>query len=301
VISEKYMAGFIDADGHISIRARLNASPDLEVSVGQSRKGEHVLLAIQEMFGGSIREKWEGKHLELQLRGKTARKLLERLSKYMVLKRHHAERMIEVVDNKTILRTVDEVRAVRQEVKQIRAFGASGMPNYPSRKWLAGYFDGDGSFSVSVDRYGRARPNAAILAAKNYVVGISLICSTLGGRINAVGENAVWQLGLDIPSKAIQFLSFFAQHLEIKKAQAYFLLGCAQNGNFRDGKAISTTIKTLNAQQHRLSDPTSVAADYVKQVDFSIPPAKLGRPKGVKDTRPRKKRQSETYEAQPAL
>jgi len=253
-----------------------------------------VLEDIQAMFGGQIRDKL-GEYSELQLRSRKAYNMVSRLKKYMVLKRHHAERMMDLVDRSSVLKTVEDVRSVRAEVKKIRAYGADRMPNYPSRKWLAGYFDGDGCFTATVDRYKKARPVVALLAAENYVVGLSLIHSAFGGRINAVGSNAVWQLGLDDPCKARKLLRFFAKHLVLKKAQAYFFLGCAEKGNFRDGKAISTAIKTLNAQQHRLSESTSEASRLLKTVDFNIPAPKRGRPIGIKEARPRKKRQSETF------
>jgi hypothetical protein len=295
MLSEKYIAGFIDADGYVGVRCRVGAKPDLDVVVAQKTIHRRVLDDIQDQFGGHILDKAVGNgNSVLGLRGQKAYMMLSRLKKYMVLKRHHAERMMELVDSSTILTTPEEVKEVRDKVKQIRAYGADRMPNYPSRKWLAGYFDGDGCFTVSVDRYGKARPVASIMAAQNYVVGVSLVSAVFGGRINAVGTNAYWQLCLDDPSKAIKFIDFFAQHLEIKKAQAYFLLGCARQRNFRDGKAISTAIKTLNAQQHRLSEPTSEAHRLLQTVDFTIPALKVGRPKGVKDSKPRKKRQSET-------
>lgn len=295
MLSEKYIAGFVDADGYIGVRPRLGARPDIEVVVAQKTVHRRILEGIQELFGGSLQDRAVGNgNTVLQLRGQKAYMMLSRLKKYMVLKRHHAERMLELVDTSDVLRTPEDVKAVRAKTKQIRAYGADRMPNYPSRKWLAGYFDGDGCFTASVNRYGHAVPVASIMAAENYVVGLALISSAFGGRINAVGTNAYWQLELRDPSKAKRFLSFFAQHLEIKKAQAYFLLGCAERGNFRDGMAVSTAIKALNAQQHRLSEPTSEAHRLVQTVDFATPPGRIGRPVGVKETRPRKKRQSET-------
>ena len=97
---------------------------------------------------------------------------------------------------------------------------------------------------------------------------------------------------LSQPSKATEFLSYFAKDLVIKKPQAYFLLGCAANGNFRDGNAIRDTIKALNSQQHRLSDPAGTAASLVSEIDFGIEKRRQGRPP---------KRQSNTALAQATL
>lgn len=277
-MNEKYIAGMLDADGHISVRARIGAKPDLVASLAQKAAYGEILRYAQSEFGGVIREKANGQHLELCMRSGPARRCLERLKKYMVLKRHHAERMIELVDSSFVLSDADAVAEVRKSVKQIRSYGADRIPNFPSRKWLAGYFDGDGCFAVKVcKKTGYAYPTASILAAKNYTVGIVLIQQAFGGRICAVGENALWQLQLSQPSKAKQFLDYFAKHLHIKRAAAYFILGCSEH-NFRDGITVSDSIKALNSQQHRLSDPEGAAAAFLRKVDFSIPKRVQGRP-----------------------
>jgi hypothetical protein len=58
-------------------------------------------------------------------------------------------------------------------------------------------------------------------------------------------------------AKATAFLSFFAKHLTLKKEQAYFVLGCAEMGHFRDGATIGDTLKVMKARPHRLSDLAS--------------------------------------------
>jgi len=270
-MNEKYLAGFIDADGHLSVRARKGARPDLEFSVAQRADYRDILEYAQQQFGGVIREKFEGRHLELQMRCGPARKAMERLKKYMVLKRHHAEQMLDLVDTSGILRTDEEVRAVRDRVKEIRRQGVDTLPNFPARKWLAGYVDGDGSFAVKLcKKTGYAYPKLSILAAPNYTAGIRLIEKCFGGKIWQHGENFQYTLQLSQPSKAAELLGYFAKHLHVKKGQAYFLSGCAKGGNFRDGETIREAVKALNAQQHRLSDPTSHAAELIKTVNFSI-------------------------------
>ena len=293
MLSEKYLAGFIDADGHFSVRARLGARPDLEFSVAQAVGFQDPLIELQQEFGGVIRLKHDGQHAELQMRGAPARKVFERLKKYLVLKQDQVERFLDLVDRGVVTKTDADVKAVRNRVKEIRAYGATRQPNYPSRKWMAGYIDGDGSFAVKVcKKTGYAYPNLTILAAPNYFVGITLLQKAFGGRINAMGQNAVWSVSLSQPSKIEQVLGYCAQHLRRKQAQAYFLLGCAKGGNLRDGEAIHSAIITLNAQQHRLSDPTAEAHTLLQGVDFGIARRTMGRPVGVTETKPRRKRQS---------
>lgn len=293
MFSEKYLAGFIDADGHLSVRARIGAKPDLEMSLSQRAAFSAPLQFMQEEFGGYSRSK--GDYAELMLRGGPARKAFERLKKYLVLKRDHAELFLDLVDRSVVLKTEADVKAVRQRVKEIRAYGATREPNYPSRKWMAGYIDGDGSFVTTIcPKTGYAYPRLSILAAPNYIVGITLLHKAFGGRIQGIGANAVWNLHLSQPSKIEQVLEYFAKHLYIKQAQAYFLLGCAKGGNLRDGETINRTMRALNAQQHRLSDPTDEVARLLQKVRFDIPKRSIGRPPGVKETKPRRKRQPDT-------
>lgn len=293
MFSEKYLAGFVDADGHLSVRARIGARPDLEFSAAQNAKFKDVLLYMQSEFGGVVREK-DDSNFELCLRGGHARKAFERLKKYLVLKRDQAERFLDLVDRGVVLKDKAAVLAVRRRVKEIRAYGATWQPNYPSRKWMAGYVDGDGSFTVKVcKKTGYAYPTLSILAAPNYMVGVLLLQKAFGGRVTGTGQNAVWSVQLSQPSKISQVLGHCSQHLVRKAAQAYFLLGCAKGGNLRDGDAIRSAIMALNAQQHRLSDPAAEATARLQSVRFDIEPRKVGRPVGVKEHSRRRKRQSD--------
>jgi hypothetical protein len=281
MLSEKYMAGFIDADGCLGVRCRIGARPDLIFEIAQHEKFAFVTLKpMMDEFGGQVRTVLE-KYKSLSMRCGPARKLFERLAKYMVIKHDIALQYMDFVDHAEVIDNKQQLDLYRNIVKEIRKKGrTSPVPNYPSRKWLAGYFDGDGSFSASVkgDR-SYSYPVAEILSAPHYSSGIELIQKAFGGVIYTGKDGSkTWKLALTDPSKCIFFLDFFAKHLVEKKAQAYFLLGCAHGGNFRDGKNIREKMLTLHAQQHRLSNPEQVAADYVKEINFNIPKQKVGRP-----------------------
>lgn len=279
MLSEKYMAGFIDADGYLGVRCRVGARPDLIFEISQHEKFYFATIKpIMDEFGGQVRTKLE-KYKVLAMKCGPARKLYERLAKYMVIKHDIAIEYMNFIDHADIADTTQEVALYRKIVKDIKKQGrTSPLPNYPSRKWLAGYFDGDGCFSVSV-KGGYAYPTAMVVSAPHLSSGIKLIQKAFGGSICTIAEgNLAWQLALTDPSKCILFLEFFAKHLVEKKAQAYFLLGCARNGNFRDGKSIRESMLSLHAQQHRLSNPEQVAAEFVKEVNFNVPKKKLGRP-----------------------
>jgi len=292
-MSEKYLAGFIDADGYLSIRARKGARPDMEVSVAQRSDFITPLVELRDMFGGVIREKYSGEHFELQMRCGPATKCAERFKKYMVLKQHQATQYLDMVFDAPILRTDGEVAEFRQKVKAVKKKPNPDKRNFPPRKWMAGYIDGDGCFAVKkCKKTGYAYPFLIILAAENYTPGIELIQKAFGGAIRIAGLNSILQLQLSNPSKAKQVLGYCGKYLQKKYDVAHFILECAKNGNFRDGEAIRRTVSTLNSQQHRLSDSTVAVGDFINQTRFDIPKKSLGRPIGVKETRPRRKRQS---------
>jgi hypothetical protein len=188
VFTEEYLAGFVDADGCLSIRARTGATPDLEFSISQKTSRADVLRYAQGLFGGIIRSKVNGAHSELCLRSGHARNAIDRLKSHLVLKRGHAEMFLDVVDRGYVLKTRYDVMAIRQRVKQIRKCAAiPRLTSCLSEKWLAGYIDGDGSFSVKVcKKTGYAYPALRILAARNYFGGVNLLPERLGGRLQDI-------------------------------------------------------------------------------------------------------------------
>lgn len=288
-LSEKYVAGLLDSDGHVTVRSRVGAKPDLSIGIGQDVMYNDVLEAIADDFGGYVHvQKSNPKAASWNARGRIARNAAMRLMKYLVCKRDVTAMLLDLVDDAPVLSSEEDVELFRGQVRSIRQNVNKTTANYPSRRWLAGYFDGDGSFAVKVcNKTGYAYPFATILSEPKYACGIELIEKAFGGRMHKSGTNIVWSLSLSQPSKIKQFLPHFAKYLVRKQAQAYFLLGCAENGNLRDGEAIRSAIKALNARQHRLSDPAGHAAELVRGVRFDIEKRRVGRPPGVKETRPR--------------
>jgi hypothetical protein len=272
--TEKYMAGFLDADAYVGIRSRLNATPDCEFEVSQREQFREVVDLFTTEFGGysRVREIKGGRYTVASFRGSAARKIFERLAKYAVLKGPWMRRALELVQNAPVLKTPNEVAAFRSLWKQQKRTAVAPERNYPSRKWLAGYFDGDGSFVVATGHgSGYAYPHATILTEPHLGVGVDLIYKAFGGNICALSTgNIQWTLHLSQPSKIREFIGFFANDLIIKRAQAYYLLGLADGGNLRDGETIRRHLQSLNAQQHRLNDQASFATDLVRQVDFGI-------------------------------
>lgn len=295
-MSEKYLAGFLDGDGYFSIRTRIGAKPDLECSVAQRNDFLSPLHELQDIFGGIIREKHNGTNSELCLRSTPARKCMERLKKYMVIKQYQIEEYLKMVQEAPILSTRSEMLDFRAKVKAVKKVDADPKQSYPSRKWLAGYIDADGFFAARVGRSKTmyAYPFFSILAPFNYTGGLRLIHKVFGGGVHENKSGYILQIQLAQPSKAIQFLEYFMKYLRKKKDVVYFIYECAKNGNFRDGTTIRNAVITLNSQQHRLSDPTASVKSLLDEVRFDINKLPSGRPVGVKETKPRRKRQSKS-------
>ena len=291
----KYMAGFIDADGFLSLRTRIGARPDMAVEVAQRAKYADVIYRYKTSFGGHIREGCirGGYYVSYAARGCIANMLIDCLSPHFICKHKFANSLVRLAQESSVLHREKDVEAVRKSLDALRHRPPGPDGNLSiSGGWLAGYFDGDGSFTIKVcKKTGYAYPVAAILSAPQYCCGIRTLRGAFGGAICRTGGNILWQLQLSKPSNAQNFLRYFIEYLVIKRAQAQFLLGCATAGNFRDGSAIRNAIMTLNSSQEKSSNPDNEAAALLNKIRFDKPMRPLGRPPGRIETRPRQMRQ----------
>jgi len=258
-LSNKYIAGFIDADGCVQVQWKQGIyKPLLNVSMSQATLQDEVLYRIQKENGGRIRTKRvkERDYTELTFVGSAAESLLNRVKNELVIKRHYAHAVLSVIEKRE---PPADLNATKQWLKEQRRVKSLPLPNFPPRKWLAGYFDGDGSIWTIYRKSGGHAQVAAGISCSHYdTEGIETIHKAFGGVIkpHAQGNNNVqqWIVSLS-PSKAISFLEYFAKHLIVKRDQANYILACARMGNFRDGLTIHKAIKHLKAHPHRLSEP----------------------------------------------
>ena len=250
-LSDKYIAGFFDADGSLCINTKRTPLgveySQLRMEFTQKESNGGVLELISQRFRGGYltkrsreREGTTTHSQELVYTGQRAVDTLCRLKPYLVVKR----------------RRVNELLV---ELEYPERVGTDSMPNYPSRKWLAGYFDGDGSITAVLTSSGSAMVRCSISTGVDAKAGIELVQKAFGGgnwADNSSGKAWKWEVTIDA-AKAKQFFHHFAQYLFIKKAQAYFILGCAKMGHFRDGETIVATLKELKTHPHRLNDLTA--------------------------------------------
>lgn len=256
-LSDKYVAGFLDADGCVGLNLNGDGrKPTIYVTFSQRADRDRVIRMIHEQHGGSIidRTVGVGRYTDLTLRATAARKLLNRIAKHLVIKRAYAYRLMEL---EQVHETKEEMR---WRVKEARTVRSLPLPNFPPRKWLAGYFDGDGCVSVNdISANGNARLIATIATQNCDTEGLEIIQKNFGGMIYdmAKGRCKQWRLLLQ-PSKALHFLGYFARHSIVKRDQIDFILGRAAVGPFSNGHDIKAALKRLKANEHRLSESGAV-------------------------------------------
>ena len=302
-LSEKYVAGFFDADGGVQVVFVADCvTPQLRVAFSQKSEQDEVLHLIQKDYGGSISFDMvgNGQYTKLSIGGnRSCAAFLNRIKKHTVLKRRYIEVCLDLCTRKLDRGEIDRVKAYLKAQRKVKSYP---LPNFPPRKWLAGYFDGDGCVSATLrGGAGGASVRVHIAAEKCYTGGIEVIHQSFGGSYRPMREN-VDQWYLDGPAnKLVQFLSYFGQHTVTKRDQIEFILRCAEMGHFRDGNNIVPALKHLKAHPHRLSEPKPDVHALVSKVQ-DLPPfrptpdAYQERSRKAWDTR-RAMRQSETGEA----
>lgn len=223
--------------------------PYLSLEFSQRADRDEVLNAIQATFGGKL--SIARGYAKLAIFGSPATQVLNRIKQHLVIKRNYAEAVLSVLGRP------HKVELVQAYLKAQRKVRSEPLPNYPSRKWAAGYIDGDGSWSARISR-GRSTAIFLEVACSDYdSEGIELLQKAFGGSINSLDSARVhlrkWVLSVP-PSKLLEIERHFGQYLIVKKTQFDFLLGCARMGHFRDGTSIRAALKQLKAQPHRLSE-----------------------------------------------
>jgi hypothetical protein len=198
-----------------------------------------------------------------QISGKPAEMLLSRIAKHLVVKRYQANMVLD-----RLHQPVGDHDAFKAWLKEVRRVKSLPIPNYPARKWLAGFFDGDGCLSVQdISKHGAAIIVVVIASADYDTESLELIHKAFGGNIHGIKDKPCkqWKLTMQ-PSKAMEFLGHFAKYSIVKKSQIDFILGCAEMGHFRDGKSIKDGLKQLKAREHRLSETGFDVKELLKTV-----------------------------------
>jgi len=277
-LGDKYIAGFLDADGSITLGFnRETRRPQLQVVFSQNASQDEVIHRIhEELRCGSICERTSNantRYSTLTLTQSNARMLLNRIGHHLVVKRHFAAVAVDLSQRQI---EPSEIETVQAYIKVHRYMSSLPVPPHPSRSWMAGYLDGDGCFAVTkMTKFGEVADLVLHVAAdKRKVEGIELMQKNFGGRIYSMSQDRCrqWVLRLD-PPKVLSMMPDLAKRMVVKADQAYFLLGCAEMGHFRDGSNIKAAMKHLKARPHRLNEPRADVRELVRTVR-DLPKAK---------------------------
>jgi len=237
MVSEKYIAGLIDSDGYIGFKSlKQNYRPQLQIVIAQKKEFSGVLEELHKQLGGSLKDvknKVGGDQVYTYwtLYSTKAKNLLSRIHKYLVIKKAHCKWLLDNCTEK-----VTDLPDFRQQMKMARKLQSLPLPNYPTRKWLAGYFDGDGCVytSTEVRKNGNVGVGVHIVAHKMDIEGLEIIHKNFGGNIvQHSNKNCLrWQL-LE-RNQVKKFLEYFGKHSYIKHDQIYSVfkyLDSKQNGS----------------------------------------------------------------------
>lgn len=216
MIDFKYSAGFVDADGSIQIHARKNKENDFSiypvVSITQLPIRSNLLHDIANYFDLTVHRNSRGTD-EIRVSGNKGRRFMEQIVKHLVIKQELARYILNLP------RRVDEneLKAIKKVIQNLRRNNTPSKSAL-SRKWAAGYIDGDGCIKASVTKRKQVACTLTVSSWIHAQAGIQLLKKTLGGYIGEYGNEARWTLSLS-PSKVQELKELIGSHLRIKKTQ----------------------------------------------------------------------------------
>lgn len=224
MIDFKYAAGFIDADGSIQIHAKKFEDKFAiypVVSISQLPHRSNLLHDISEFYSLTVHRNERGTD-EIRVSGKKGTNLLEHTAKHMVIKQDLAKYVLSLPK----FVNEPELKAIKSVIKNLRR-NNTPCKHRASRRWAAGYVDGDGCISASITKRGTLECRLSVSAWVHAQAGLHLMKETFGGTIVESHNTANWRVNLS-PSKVQEIYEFMGKHLMIKRTQlelAYDFIG----------------------------------------------------------------------------
>lgn len=230
----KYLAGFIDADGTLAFH--FNKTVDGYFRIGlqfgitqidNRGRGFKLLEFLKESYGvGSLSDVPSKKQKYWKVANKDElEKFLPHVIKHMVIKGKHFQRMLEKRrDLAGVNLSQEQVDALRQFAKASRKdTGATRYKKNASPAWLAGYIDGDGYL-----RHSDKEHWLKIHVQTSDVVAVELIQNTYGGKIYPTTKENIKEFRLNFGASfygtANKVLKAIIPHLRIKRHDAEMIL-----------------------------------------------------------------------------
>lgn len=215
MIDFKYAAGFVDSDGSIQIHAKKFGDKFAiypVVSISQLPHRSNLLHDVADFFTLSVHSNTRGLEV-VRVSGTKGKRLLEHICNHLVLKQELAKYVLGLP------KFVGEVelKAIKKVIKNLRR-NNTPCKHRASRRWAAGYIDGDGCISASVTKSGSLECRMSVSAWIHAQAGLVLLKEHFGGYIVETKNTANWRVNLN-PSKVQEIYEFIGRHLVIKRTQ----------------------------------------------------------------------------------
>lgn len=230
----KYVAGFVDADGTIAFHFNKTVDGFFRIGlqfgitqIDNRGRGFKLLQDLRDAYDvGSITDVKDKNQKYWKVAGKNdLEKFLPHIIKHMVIKGKHFQRMLEKRRELSgVDLTQDQVDELRRFAKESRAdTGSTRYKKNASPAWLAGYIDGDGYLRCS----GREHW-LKIHVQKSDVCSVELIQRTYGGKIYDTAKENIKEFRLNFGASfygiATKVLKAIIPHLRLKRHDAEMIL-----------------------------------------------------------------------------
>lgn len=254
----KYYAGLFDADGSFDIwpTKRENGTYYINIKATLYQKDTVVFDELVEEYGVEVKPA-KGCNC-VTLHGTKAEMFMRAVKNYLVIKREVVELLLTVKG-----KVVDDISEIRKQIQQARS-KRSSEKDWPSRRWMAGYIDGDGCLLSSYRKTdGNLEFKLSVVSHVSQMQGLELMQKAFGGIIVTQGDCKRWNLSLSV-TKGKQVLHHFSRHLKVKKEQAALILDCLETGkHFRKRGASKEMNYEIHKQLQELKLPATTKSENV--------------------------------------
>lgn len=256
----KYFAGLFDSDGSFDIRPvkreRVHRDTFYEINLKCTlyQKETHDLPLREFAKEWDIEVKKSNNISHVTLQGSKAARFIEQVKKHLVVKRNVAEFLLAIQGLKLSKEELPELRkAIKRARNQI-----STEKNFPSRQWLAGYFDGDGCITSSIKPTGVLEFKMYLTSHESQIAGLNLVHKMFGGFITEHKDTRNWCISLS-QTKAEQVVPYFIKHSKIKRQQLEYVLGIIRSKKHfrRNGATHESNLKIHRLLQSMKRVPTT--------------------------------------------
>lgn len=230
----KYVAGFIDADGTMAFHFNKTANGFFRiglqfgiVQIDNRGRGFALLESLQQSYGvGRIFDVPQKRQKFWKVSDKNGlEKFLPHIIKHLVIKGKHFQRLLEIrreLAGKDL--TEAEVDELREFSKKSRLdTGSTRYKKNASPAWLAGYVDGDGYL-----RHAEHEHWLKISCQASDVCALELIQNTYGGKIYNTKKENIKEFRLNFGASfygiASKVLKKIIPHLRLKRHDAEMIL-----------------------------------------------------------------------------